>query len=64
MSFRVLFFNGKYKWFASDWVCPSIGLMQKSATRMQMLEAENSINKLAEENWKKWFPPLRVVTCP
>ena len=61
MSFRVTFFNGKHGWFATDMVCPSIGLMQKSATGMQMLAAENTINKLAEENWRKWFPPLSLV---
>lgn len=62
MSFRVRFFNGASFWFATDRVCPSINLTQGGASRMQMLEAENNITKLAEANWKKWFPSLRLVT--
>jgi len=62
MSIRVLFFNGEKGWFDTDRVCPSIGLMQNKPSRMQMLEAENNINKLARLEWKKWFPSLRLAT--
>lgn len=53
MSFEVEFFNGKSYSFCSDYVCPSIGLMQKNPTRMQWLEAENNITKLALKKWKE-----------
>ena len=62
MSFRGYFFNGEDFWFDVDRVCPSVGLMQNGASRMQILEAENNITKLAEMNWEKWFPSLRLVT--
>jgi len=56
MTLEATFFNNKTLRFCSDDVCPSIGLMQAGATRMQMLEAENSINKMAAKYWQEWFP--------
>ena len=61
MWFEVTFFNGFMMHFTSDKVCPSIGLMCMSPSRMQYLEAENNITKYAIEHWKKLFPHLKVV---
>ena len=60
MWFEATFFNGETMLFCSDQVCRSVGLMGRP-DRMQMLEAENNINKLAELNWGKWFPHLTLV---
>ena len=54
MTFDVLFFNGMRKMFASEYLCPSIGIMDRSPTRTQALEALNNIHKLAEKHWREW----------
>jgi hypothetical protein len=46
-------FDGKRLLFTSDWACPSVGLMQSAATRMQMLEAENRIEQFLLNNFKR-----------
>jgi hypothetical protein len=51
MAFYVTFFSGKKRIFPSDFACPSIGLMQKQPTRMQWLEAQNTIEKFSIDNW-------------
>ena len=54
MSFLVTFFNGMSRYFASDFVCPSIGLMQPNISNMQMLEAENTITILSSKYFSEW----------
>jgi hypothetical protein len=61
MVFEVDFFDGLHLEFCAEDVSPSIGLMQKSPTRMQALEAENNINKLALRFWKAWHEPKEKV---
>lgn len=56
MMFNVTFFNGAYMRFTSDQVCPSMGLMQRRPDQMQMLEAQNVIEKAAVLQWREWFP--------
>jgi hypothetical protein len=63
MTFKVLFFNGKSKVFCEEHVGNCMSLMQGSPTRMQELQVTNSIEKLAVNNWPKWFPYLRAVTA-
>ena len=62
MEVSVLFFNGEWKSFYTDHVCPSMNLMQCQPTRMQWLEIENAVTRAAEVEWKCWFPSkLRIV---
>ena len=56
MWFEVVFFNGGNKLFSTDDVCDNIDILASNPSRMQWLQAENTINKLAEKHWKKWFP--------
>ena len=60
MMFEARFFNGKTLLFCSEEACRSVGLTSMPS-RLQMLEAENNINKLAKLNWGKWFPFLTLV---
>jgi hypothetical protein len=53
MVFVAKLFDGKRLLFTSDWACPSVGLMQSEATRMQMLEAENRIEQFLLNNFKR-----------
>ena len=50
MSVVVEFFNGSHKELGIDWLCPSVGILQRSLTRMQELECINNIEKLALSN--------------
>jgi len=59
MNFEVTFFNGGVKLIPAEYVCPSIGMMQKEPNDMQYLEAENTINKMAVKHWQEWFPPTK-----
>jgi len=52
--FRAVFFNGLVRYFDAASMCPSIELLQRVPTRMQMLEAESSITRLAEKHWAEW----------
>jgi|SaaInlV_130m_DNA_2_1039683.scaffolds.fasta_scaffold06926_6 hypothetical protein len=61
MMFIAEFFNGESLVFTSDQVCSGVCIMDRSPSRIQMLEAENNIHKLALRDWRKWFPYLRVV---
>jgi len=54
MWFEVLFFNGKTRLFSSDDVCPSLGLLSHP-DKMQMLEAQNNIEKFALKFWQNLF---------
>lgn len=54
MWFEATFFNGKKMRFLTEMVCPSVSLMDMQPSRMQMLEAENNINKIAVDNWPEW----------
>ena len=51
MSFEVSFFNGRTFRCYSEWVCPSIELMTMVPSKIQYLEAENTITNYALENW-------------
>ena len=54
MSFKVTFFDGTCRYFDGSAMCPSLELLQRNPTNMQMLEAENNITKLAEQHWAAW----------
>jgi len=54
MSFRVRFFDGTVRHFDGGVMCPSLELLQRNPTSMQMLEAESNITKLAEQHWAAW----------
>lgn len=51
MMFEATFFNGESRFFPTDSVCRSIGLMQFNPDKMQLAEAENNITKLALMYW-------------
>lgn len=53
MTFIVDFFDGMEMEFTTDDVCPDVGLMQFKITKMQYLQAENAITKLALRFWKE-----------
>jgi len=53
MAFRVLFFNGLVVMCPTDHCCPSINLLQSNPSKMQWLEAQNSIEKYAIEHWSE-----------
>tara|TARA_Y100000361_G_C11103134_1_gene313124 strand:+ start:555 stop:800 length:246 start_codon:yes stop_codon:yes gene_type:complete len=51
MRFEAVLFNGRTAVFSTDEVCRSVGLMQRRPNKMQMLEAENNINKMVDLYW-------------
>ena len=58
--FEVLFFNGKRITLTVDYIGPkNLGLLENCSS-MQLLEVENNITKLAETEWKEWFPEEQV----
>lgn len=50
--FKATFFNGLTLYFDAD-VCADIDLMQTKPSRMQMLQAENTIEKTVLPIWGK-----------
>ena len=56
MQIEARFFNGESILFVTEIVCPDIELLAKWPTPAQWDEAENTINLMAEKNWREWFP--------
>jgi len=61
MTIMVTFFNGLVKVFCTEFVCPSVDIIQFNMTRMQFLEAENNLNILATRDWKSWNHPTLSI---
>lgn len=61
MTIEILFFNGKTHSFPVELFDgePGVGLLQQFPTRMQWLEIENNVNKMAEKRFTQWFPEDR-----
>ena len=60
MWFVVVFFNGKDRVFTVDEVCPNVGITCRRPDKMQMMQVENTVNKLAKNEWSKWFTSATV----
>ena len=50
MCFVAIFFNDEERLFCSSQVCRGLHIVA-TPSNLQMLEAENNINKFAKDNW-------------